>query len=185
MTNRTRNRTERPVAPEAGIRVLNDQAAQAAATATFHQTEAFRIVAEAEAAAEQMRGDAARRAEEHREHARKMAADHVAAAEEEAAKIVARAKAVAGERIAQADAEAAEKERGLLTDAEENLAQAHRVAQDSRDKQAAAEQLRDYLKGLGAAEASAAGLPAVTETLTDGELDVRQALAEQNGGETS
>lgn len=181
--NRTRNKPGRPVAPEAGIRILNDQAAEAAEAAARHETEALRVVATAEAAAEEIRREAAQRAEEHRQGARKMAADHIAGAEAEAARIIADAKALAAQRVAQADAEAEEKERGLLADAEENLAQAHRVAQDERDKQHAAEQLRDYLKGLGAAEAAAAGLPSVTETLTDGSLDVRQAMAEQDGGQ--
>lgn len=183
MRNQRTNHTgaDRPAASETAIRAMYDRAAGHGAAAAQHETAALRTVAEAESAAESMRRDAAARAEEHRQNARKMAADHIAGAEAEAARLIAQAKALAAQRVAEADAEAEEKERGLQKDADENLTEAHRLAQSERDKQMAEQQDRDYWTSLASAEAAAAGLPAVPptapfETVPDaGQLDASGA----------
>jgi colicin import membrane protein len=171
---------QRPQASETAIREMHDRASAAAHRAAQHDTNAIRIVGEAEAGAEQMRRDAEQRHNDHVEHARKMAADMIAAAEAEQARVVAAARAQAAQRIAQAEAEA-EAERGrILADADENLRQAHKVAQQQRDQQTAEQQDRDYWTSLASSEAAHANLPAVPPTapfgtVPDGQLDASGA----------
>lgn len=182
MRNQRTNHTgaDRPAASETAIREMHDRARAAAHRAAQHDTNAIRIVGEAEAGAEQMRRDAEQRHSDHVEHARKMAADMIAAAEAEQARFVAATRAQAAQRVAQAEAEA-EAERGrILADADDNLQQAHKVAQQQRDQQTAEQQDRDYWTSLASAEAAAAGLPAVPptapfETVPDGQLDASGA----------
>lgn len=143
----------RPAASQAAIREMHDRASAAAHRAAQHDTNAIRIVTEAESAAEQMRRDAEARHNERMEHARKMATEMVAAAEAQAAQHIA---------TQQAEADAERRSREQL--AESNLQQAHRVAQQERDKQAAEQQDRDYWTSLASSEAAAAGLPAVPPT---------------------
>lgn len=159
--------TDRPAASETAIREMHDRASNAAGRAAQHDTNAIRIVGEAEAGAEQMRRDAARRAEDHMEKARKMAADMIERAEAE----LAAARTQAAQHIATQQSEAEEQRTRTEATADENLRQAHKVAQSERDLQSAEQRDRDYWTSLASSEAAAAGLPAVPPTLTDGQLD--------------
>jgi hypothetical protein len=155
---------ERPSASESAIREMHDRASAAAHRAAQHDTDAIRIVNEAEAGAEQMRRDAAKLHEERMESARRMAADNIAKAEADAKKIVEDAKRLAAQHVEHQQAEADAKRRQTEVNADENLQQAYRVAQQERDKQAAEQRDRDYWTSLASAEAAAAGLPAVPPT---------------------
>jgi vacuolar-type H+-ATPase subunit H len=148
-----REKTTRPQASESAIREMHARAAAAGQRAAQHDTNALRIVGEAEAGAEQMRRAAANRHDERMEHARKMAADIIAAAQAQAQQHVANQQAEADEERCRTEAVA-----------EENLQQAHKVAQQERDQQAAEQRDRDYWTSLASAEAAAAGLPAVPPT---------------------
>ena len=150
---KTNGAPDRPAASEAAIREMHDKASAAAHRAAQHDTNAIRIVGEAEAGAEQMRRDAETRHNERMEHARKMAADMIAAAEQQAA-----------QHIARQQAEADDDRMRTEQTAEENLRQAYKVAQAERDNQAAEQRDRDYWTSLASSEAAAAGLPAVPPT---------------------
>jgi colicin import membrane protein len=155
---------------------MHDRASNAAGRAAQHDTNALRIVGEAEAGAGQMRRDAEQRHSERMDAARKMAADNIAKAEAEAARIIADAKRLAAQHVDQQEREADEERRQTEAAAEENLRQAHLVAQAERDKQAAEQRDRDYWTSLASSEAAAAGLPAVPptapfDTVPDGQRD--------------
>lgn len=168
---RNEKKPSRPQASETHIREMHDRAAAAGARAAQHDFNAENIIAEAESAHQQMCRDAVQRREERMEHARKMAADMIAQAEA----AVAQAKAAAAQHVTRAEADAEEERRGREAQAEENLRQAHLVAQQERDKQAAEQRDRDYWTWLATDQAIQSGLSGATPTLVDGELDVRGA----------
>jgi vacuolar-type H+-ATPase subunit H len=165
-----REKTTRPQASETAIREMHDRASAAAHRAAQRDTDALRVISEAERATEEAVREADQRASVRMEDARKAAANIIAVAEAQAA-----------QHIAQAEAEAEAKRGKARMDADEHMRQAHVIAQKHRDAQAAEQRDRDYWTSLASAEAAAANLPAVPPTAP---LDtVPDGLGERDGAQ--
>lgn len=161
---KTTQAPQRPIASEAEIRAMHDRAASHGQRAAEHETDAVRVIREAEQAAQEMVAAADRRAEETLAEAQKKADEHVE-----------HARAMAAQMIANGRADADRQRTEIRKDADDNVRQAHLVAQQKRDQSAAETRSREYWAALAAEETERAGLtPVATETRMD-------PLPEQNG----